>query len=117
MKKVKVVLLSLILLVFALLYLATSVPDRCLEDCQKVNDFAVELMQNRKYIYGVFRCSRNANADTLCVFANDSVNINWNLLADTACAIATQKGLIRQTIFFIDNRALPLDTMAIKVCP
>lgn len=117
MKKVRTIILSLILGSFALLYMATSVPDRCLEDCQKVNEFAIALTQNRGYIYGVYRCTRNANSDTLCVFARDTSIVNWNLLADTACTIAAQKGLFRQTIFFIDNRTLPLDTLAIKVCP
>jgi hypothetical protein len=117
MKKAKILLLPLILIVFSFLYMATSVPDRCLEDCQKVNEFSVALQQNRNYIYGVYRCSRSANGDTLCIYAYDSVLVNWNLLADTACAIATQKGLVRQTLFILDNRFFPVDTLAVKQCP
>ena len=117
MRVTKIILLPVLLLTFALLYIATSVPDRCLEDCQKVNEFGMALQTNRGYIYGVYRCSRNGLSDTLCIYAYDSVTVNWSLLADTACIIATQKGLPRQKIFIIDNRTLPIDTLATKECP
>lgn len=110
-------LLPLILIPFALLYMATKIQEPCLEDCQKLGELSMALQQNRPYIYAVYRCSRVANSDTLCISVSDSVQINWNSLADTACALATQKGLLRQKIFIINNRIIPIDTLAVKICP
>ena len=117
MRKIKLLILPLILIGYALLYMATSVPEKCFEDCQKVSEFSNALITNRAYIYGAFRCSYTAVSDTLCVYADRSVAINWNLFADTACLIATQHGLPRQKIFIIDNRNTPSDTLAQKQCP
>lgn len=115
---IKKLFLPLICIVYALLYMATSVPDRCYEDCQKINELNEALRVNRSaYFYGSGRCTYSGQSDTLCVSVKDTLGINWNLFADTVCSIATQKGLLRQKIFIIAGGAFPPDTLARKECP
>ena len=105
MHKIKSLILPLILIGYALLYMATKVASPCLEDCQKISELNQALLQNRQsYCYGAGRCTYRGQSDTLCVSVKDTLGINWNLFADTVCLLATQKGLVRQKIFILKLR-------------
>lgn len=118
MRKRKLLLLPIILTVYSLLFIATKPNYPCDGDCEKVNAFDNALRFNREsYIFGTQRCSYNRISDSLCVLVRDTTGINWQLLADTACDIATQKGLLQQKIFILKLGTSPLDTVARKVCP
>ena len=116
-KNIKSAILPLILIGYALLYIATK-KNTCFEDCQKINELNQALLQNRQsYFYGAGRCTYRGQSDTLCVSVKDTLGINWNLFADTVCLLATQKGLLRQKIFILKTGIYPPDTLARKVCP
>jgi hypothetical protein len=117
MKNKKSILLFLILGFYSVLYIATKRVLPCEADCQSVLTVQQNLRMNRSYVEGVFRCSYRLASDTLCVMVKDTIGVNWNLLADTACSIATQAGLLQQKIFIIKNWSSPIDTLARKVCP
>lgn len=117
MKKYSRFILFFILLGYALLHIATKYNYPCEDDCARVNEFSNELSSSRDYVYGAYRCSRVAVSDTLCVYVKDTIGINWSLLADTACNIATQKGLQRQKLFFINNVNSIRDTILVRQCP
>ncbi|MCX6316160.1 MAG: hypothetical protein NTW29_02640 [Bacteroidetes bacterium] len=115
--KTKHFLLVLILFVYAGLYIATSTPDKCDNDCERTNQTFMNLRLNRPYVSTLYRCTNRQGSDTLCVFVSDTTGIDWNLFADTACMVASQNGLPRQKIFIIKSGATPPDTLAKKVCP
>jgi hypothetical protein len=118
MKKIRFVILPLILAVYTLLFMATKREFPCDDDCQKVRSVEDALRTNREtYIYSASRCTNNRISDTLCVLVRDTSGINWNLLADTACIIATQKGLLNQQVFILKLGTSPFDTVARKRCP
>jgi hypothetical protein len=117
MKIFKYLTLSLILIAFSLLYLATSYQVPCEDDCAKVYSVDTTMSRNRDYVFWVSRCSGTQQSDSLCVYVKDTIGINWNLLADTVCAVATQNGLARQKIFIIKTNVTPPDTVARKICP
>jgi hypothetical protein len=118
MKKKNWVLLPVILLGYTLLFMATKIAEPCDDDCQKVRAVDDALRTNREgYIYATGRCSYNRVSDSLCVMVRDTTGIDWNLLADTACIIATQKGLPHQQIFVVKIGTSPMDTLAKKRCP
>ena len=112
----KHILLIIAVVFYSLLYVATSYPGSCLEDCQKITDLDTTLRKNRDYVYGVTRCTVYAGSDTLCVYVKDTTGINWNLLADTTCILATSKGLLRQKVFILKSATYPPDTLARKTC-
>lgn len=118
MKKHKFFLLFIIVCIYSLLFIATKRDIPCEGDCELVSNFGNAIRLGREsYVYGAYRCSRNYISDTLCVYVKDTTGINWNLLSDTACIIATQKGLLQQKIFIIKNSVFPPDTVARKQCP
>jgi len=116
--KYKNLLFVVILLSYSLLYIATSYQVPCEEDCEKMDNFNTAIRNGRDgYVLWSYRCGPNPNTDTICVFVKDTLGVNWNLLADTACIIATQKGLLQQKILIIKNFSSPVDTLARKSCP
>jgi hypothetical protein len=113
----KYIILSLILIIFSLLYTATSYPGRCDDDCERLYTIDSTIRSNRDYVGFANRCFNYTQAsDTLCVYVKDTIGINWNNFADTVCSIATQNGLLRQKIFIIKTTN-PLDTVVRKSCP
>jgi hypothetical protein len=118
MRKIKLLILPLILLGYAFLYMATSVDKSiCIDDCEKVHNLSEELHSTRDYVFAVSRCTNVAVSDTLCVYVKDTIGINWNLLADTVCMLATQKGLLRQKLFLMRTVNSIRDTILFKQCP
>ncbi len=117
MWKIRYLIFVLIFVVYSALHIATSYQAPCIDDCEKVSDFSKALTTNRDYVYGAYRCTNAAISDTLCVQVKDTIGINWNLLADTACILATQNGLPRQKLFFIRNSNAVRDTILVKQCP
>jgi len=116
MKRLKVLLLPLILISYALLYIATSKEFPCNEDCNKVMRVDTTLTRHHDYVWYVTRCGANVVTDTLCIYVKDTAGINWDLFADTTCQVATQVGLSSQKIFII-KATTPFDTLAKKQCP
>lgn len=111
-------LLPSILGVYAFIFIATKIAEPCDDDCEKVREVSSLLYNSREsYILSVGRCSYNRVSDTLCILVRDTAGINWNLLADTSCAIATLKGLLHQKIFILKTGTSPLDTLVKKSCP
>ena len=118
MKNIKLIILSLILILYAFLYIATKPNFPCEGDCAKVQAVDSTIRHGREsYIIGTGRCSRGYISDTLCVYVRDTLSINWNLLADTTCTIAVQNGLLQQKIFILKYGTYPPDTLARKICP
>jgi hypothetical protein len=117
MKNKKSILLFLILGFYSVLYIATKYAEPCDGDCAKVQTVSDNLRQNRSYVIWASRCGYHSISDTLCVYVKDTIGINWNLLADTACLYSSQAGLTQQKIFIIKNFSSPIDTLARKVCP
>lgn len=117
MQKGKFIILGLILILYGALHIATSYQVPCEDDCEKVGTFSNDLRKNRDYVYGVYRCTNVAVSDTLCVYVKDTIGVNWNLLADTACVLATQKGLQQQKLFLIRNGNSIRDTILVRQCP
>ncbi len=109
-----------ILFCYSFLYIATSRPFVCPDDdCEKMAGFQEALRNGREsYVINAYRCSFNRISDTICVYVRDTSGINWNLLADTACNIATQKGLLQQKIFLLKlGQVSPVDTVVRRQCP
>ncbi|HWR32229.1 MAG TPA: hypothetical protein VN451_01785, partial [Chitinophagaceae bacterium] len=120
MRRNKYTILLFILTGYSFLFIATSVDKEiiCDSDCEKIYNLNQALINGRSsYIYGVSRCTRTNPSDTICVFVKDTIGINWNLLADTACILATQQGLLQQKIFILKNSQYPPDTVSRKQCP
>jgi hypothetical protein len=118
MKKRRWLLLSIIVITYSLLFIATKPNYPCDGDCEKIHAVDAALRTNREgYIFAAVRCTYNQVSDSLCVLVRDTTGINWQLLADTACTIASQKGLLRQKIFILKLGTSPLDTLARKQCP
>jgi hypothetical protein len=118
MKKVKLLILPFLLIVFSLFFMATSKQPICDRDCSAVVDVGTALRNGRtSYVEGVYRCGYSLVSDTLCVYVKDTTGIDWDRLADTTCMIAAQRGLSGQKIFILKNFSYPTDTVARKNCP
>jgi hypothetical protein len=118
-KRFRYLFLSVILIGYAFLYMATSVQEPCEGDCLKVENFNTAIRKNRPYIFSSYRCSYQSVSDSLCVYVKDTSGVDWNLLADTACQVATQNGLPQQKIFILQVNASTtfIDTVVRKQCP
>jgi len=110
-------ILALVVSSYTFMYTQSETP--CDDDCEKLNSLNTALHKNRSYVNYAMRCGQNPASDTLCVWVKDTTGINWNLLADTACLLATQNGLYKQNLFVItyDTSTLILDTLVRKQCP
>ncbi|HET6994462.1 MAG TPA: hypothetical protein VFI06_05755 [Chitinophagaceae bacterium] len=108
---------ALIIVVFSLLYVATTKVVPCDDYCQQLYRLDTMVMRNRSYVGFVAPCiHRVPKSDTLCVEINNPPSIDWNLFADTVCTYATQVGMKGQTILVIKFGS-PNDTLAKKYCP
>jgi len=118
MKKYRYFLLTVIIVFFTLFFFATKKYVPCEGDCEKMSNFNQAIRNGRdSYVVWAIRCGPNPVSDTICIFVKDISGINWGLLADTACTIATQYGLNQQKIFILKNFSSPVDTLAKKQCP
>ncbi len=115
--KTKRLILPAVLVIYAALYVATSYPAQCSEDCMKINQLDTTLAGKFTYYYGAYRCTYFANTDTLCIYVKDSTGINWNNFADTVCIYANSVGLYNQKLFVLRYNVFPPDTLARKNCP
>ncbi len=116
MKKNSVLVLLVCLVFYAGLYIATSKQYICEGDCEKLIKITEVLQANKSYVYGASRCTGRQGSDTLCVYVQDTIGIDWNNLADTTCHIAQENGLFQQKVFVIKNGTFPNDTVARKIC-
>lgn len=110
-------ILSLTLLFYSLIYLATSKVLPCEGDCEKTYGLDTTLRNKYSYFHGVFRCGRTYSTDTLCIYVKDTTGINWDLFSDTVCMYAKSVGLSHQLLLIMNNGVLPPDTLARKSCP
>lgn len=118
MKFSRLLFLSFILGVYTLTFIATKKNIPCNDDCERVTNFRVAMMNGRdSYILTVFRCTYNVVSDSICFTVRDSAGINWNALADTACTLAAQNGLLHQKLFFFRTGTGIPDTLLKRQCP
>lgn len=117
-KRFRFLFLSLILVTYSLLYIATTKKWNCDADCERIDAIDSVLSKDRNYVYYTGRCGWQQGSDSICVWVKDTTGIDWNLLADTVCQVANVNGLARQKIFILKttNSGLP-DTVARKQCP
>lgn len=113
----KSLILVVVVMFYSLLYMATSIDDKCDDLCQKISRLNTTLFKF-DYFYGANRCASSWASDTLCVRVKDTIGINWDRFADTVCLYANSVGLYQQKIFLIRNSTTsPPDTVARKQCP
>jgi len=107
-----------VVLFYAFLYIGTTYPVRCEEDCQKISRLDTTLRGKYDYVHWASRCTNSPTSDTLCIWVKDTTGINWNAFADTICLYSNSVGLYQQKLFLIKSNiaALP-DTVARKQCP
>lgn len=118
MKISRLLFFPVILGVYALTFIATKKIEPCDDDCARVRETGSAIFFNREsYVLSVNRCSFNRVSDTLCIYVRDTIGINWNLFADTACIIATQKGLPHQKLIVMRPGGAPTDTLVKRQCP
>jgi predicted 3-demethylubiquinone-9 3-methyltransferase (glyoxalase superfamily) len=116
-KRFRFLFLALILISYSLLYIATSI-DRCDANCERISAVDTLLKKNRDYVYYTSRCNWSAASDSICVWVKDTSGIDWNLLADTVCQIATVNGLLQQKVFILKSTTTGFpDTVVKKQCP
>ena len=117
-KRSRWLLLALVIASYTFMYTQS---DRysCDDDCKNVSSLNTKLVTGRPYIYSIGRCGINRVSDTLCLYVRDTTAIDWNLLADTACLVATQNSLYHQKLFVIkyDTATRSLDTLVRRQCP
>jgi hypothetical protein len=117
-KRSRWLLLALVIASYTFMYTQS---DRyaCDDDCKKVESLNNALVSGRTYIYSIGRCGVSRVSDTLCLLVKDTAAMDWNLLADTACLMATQNSLYHQKLFIItyDTVTQRLDTLLKKQCP
>ena len=76
------------------------------------------LRANRDYVYYASWCNPPVHSDSICVWVKDTSGIDWNLLADTVCQVATLKGLLQKKIFILKSNSTGFpDTVVQKQCP
>jgi hypothetical protein len=116
-KRYGAIIFMAIVLIYALMQVATS-KDYCEDpDCQQMRAILVDLSKDHGYehILNVNRCPYLS--DTLCVMSEYKRNYNWEMLADTICAVATRHGISQPVIFILKEGNYPYDTLAKKRCP
>ncbi len=119
MKFVKLLVLPALLAGYMLLFMATTMPYKCDEDCEKTDRLFQLLRPGRDTLQlSIGRCSYNRVSDTLCVLVNKNVSWDWPGFADTVCQQATGIGLLQQKIFILGyGTSGNYDTLAVKFCP
>jgi hypothetical protein len=94
---------------YALLYLACSV-DKCDDACYKLSDVSRSIKKDSLVVYSI-----QCGTGSFCINVNDSMQRNWNGLADTACQYIRNKGLRNYTVTIISD--ISLDTLLKQTCP
>ncbi len=102
-------MLASVILFYAFIYLATSKVVPVSEFCAKANT-AGGLIK-RSYVYGAGCCGDTA----FCINVKDTIGVDWDLLADTACIYLHTQGLDHYRVFIIRNTATS-DTLINKKC-
>jgi hypothetical protein len=107
--------LSLIIVFYAFLYIATRKDPPCENDCPKIGAIVSTLVTKYNYVYGVNRCENMPTG--LCVVVMDTPGVDWNHLADTTCFLAKQQNLYAQQVLILKNGSYPYDTLGRAQCP
>ena len=101
---------SLVLVIYALLYMATS-KRSCDDTCEKIGLIGQEMRKDRPFIISVYQC-KDSN---LCVVVKDTIPYSWNLLADTACIYLKTQSLFNYKVTILKNSFV--DTIGRQQCP
>ena len=101
---------SLVLIIYALLYMATS-KRTCDDTCEKIGLIDQEIKKGRPFIFSVYGC----NDSNLCVVVKDTIPYNWNQLADTACIYLKTQSLFNYKVTILKNNFV--DTLGQVQCP
>ena len=107
--------LSVIIVFYAFLYIATRKNPPCENDCPKMQSIATTLTQAHKYVYGINRCENRPTG--LCVLVQDTPGVDWNHLADTTCYLAKEQNLFAQEVLILKSGSYPNDTLGRAQCP
>ena len=111
------VILFAIIILYGLMYIATSVDKEC-ENCEKFEQVRNYFLKDSNHIQYVDRCFTSINPyDSLCVSIKDSTARDWDAVADSICMIATQNGLPKRHVFIINYLGNVPDTLVIRHCP
>ena len=113
----KVFILTAVIVFYTLLYVGSSYPVKCEDDCQKVYQLDTTLSGKFDYFSSAVRCSNLPLSDTLCIRVKDTVGIDWDRFADTVCLYARSVGLYQQKLLLIKWSSASTDTVARKQCP
>jgi len=113
----------MVVLSYVFMYTETKERYLCDDDCEKIQAIDSMLIKSHDYVYTVYRCYQSYStpqaSDTLCVNVKDTIGVNWDLLADTICMLASQNGLNHQKVFIYkyDTATYLFDTLVKKNCP
>lgn len=107
--------LSLIIVFYSFLYIATRKEPPCENDCPKFLEINNTLRTGYNYIYSVSRCENLPTG--LCVLVMDTPGVDWNHLADTTCYLAKEQNLFAQQVLILKNGSYPYDTLGRAQCP
>lgn len=113
----KVFIMLAVIGFYTLLYIGSSYPVRCEDDCQKVYQLDTTLSRKFDYFSWASRCTSSRVSDTLCIQVKDTIGIDWDRFADTVCLYARSVGLNQQKLFLIKWSSVSTDTVARKQCP
>jgi hypothetical protein len=102
---------SVILVFYALLYMATK-KEYCDDLCEKVQQIDMQLKKNRPFVYGAYQCGDS----NVCVAVRDTLMpYNWNLLADTVCIYLKTQSLFNYKVTILKFNMV--DTLGKQTCP
>ena len=104
---------SLILVIYALLYMATKPKENCDDFCQKMQEVNRELQKNRPFIFSSGPCGPNDS--NYCIVVKDTIPYSWDLLADTACIYLKTQSLFQYRV--VITKYDLTDTLGVKTCP
>jgi len=102
---------SLILVVYALLYTATTKRLPCEDTCEKIGQVSASLQNNRPFVNYAYQCGDSG----LCVVVRDTIPYSWNLLADTACIYLKTQSLFNYNVTVL--KISIVDTIGQQKCP
>ena len=109
LKKAKWIIVSLIILFYAFIYVATSKVVPISAFCAKTMNIDSLLKANRSYVYG------SSCWDSGIQITVKDTAINWNLFADTVCMYLHMDGVDHSRV--VVSREVMPDTLVDRKCP
>jgi hypothetical protein len=114
-KKLSFVILSMTLVTYSLLYIATRKDPPCENECPALREIMTILFKTHPYVYNVSRCESRPTG--FCVVVRPDPGVDWAHVADTTCYLAKERNLYVTQVFILQNGTFPYDTLAKVNCP